>query len=285
MVWFSLTVLGLASFGLAGFVGGYAAPRRHYRLPLKKEAPEIESLLFPVVFGVPVFLWMAFSTSLSAAFLIGGGLLLGGLALGWYYYHVNRTKVMGITGTIGSGKSLVGKLLEEEGIPVIDTDHVVHRLLASDAQVHLALRARFGDEIFLPDGGIDRKKLRFIFKDEKAKKDLEAVLHPRVRAEVRRLVAEMHGKHRWVAVLVPLLFEANLEGDYDFIVTVIARDEVVRVRLKKRDNLTDEEVDVRLAAQFPQDEKARRSHRVLDNSDTVDDTRFQVKQLLGELSY
>ncbi len=283
MVWFSLVVLGLASFGLAGFCLGFAAPRRDRRLPLRQEAPQIESLLFPVVFAAPLYLWLAWSLWTSASVVVATSLFAGGLIAGCYYYRVSRAKVIGITGTIGSGKSLVGTILAEEGVPVIDTDHVVHRLLASDPLVHTALRARFGDDIFLPSGEIDRKKLRFIFKDKQAKADLEAVLHPRVKSECRRLIAELRG-HRRVAVLVPLLFEAKMEGEYDEVWTVVASEEVVRARVKKRDNLTDDEVSARLAAQFPQEEKVKRSDRVLDNSGTIDDTRQVVKRTLAKLS-
>lgn len=281
MSWFQLLVFGVTSFGFAGFYLGYWFPDRSRRV--KEEWPDLESILFPVVFATPLYLWLAYALWTPASAIVAGALFSGAFLAGCYYYRVNRTKVMGVTGTIGSGKSLVGTLLAEQGIHVIDTDHVVHRLLKSDPHVHRLLRARFGDDIFLPVGGIDRAKLRFIFKDEVAKKDLEAILHPRVRMEVRREIAALRG-HKWVAVQVPLLFEAKLEGDYDEIWTVIASDEVVRQRVKKRDNLSDAEVDLRLKAQFPQEEKARRSHRVLDNSGTIDDTRALVAKIVAELA-
>lgn len=280
MTWFSLLVLGAASFGILGFYLGFWFPNRKRRV--KEEWPDLESWLFPVVFATPLYLWLAYTLWAPAAIVVASGLFFGAFTAGCYYYRVNRTKVIGITGTIGSGKSLVGKLLAEEGMHVIDTDHVVHELLRSDPHVHRLLRARFGDDIFLPVGGIDRKKLRFVFQDAAAKKDLEAILHPRVRQTCRELIAQRSGD-KWVAVQVPLLFEAKLESEYDEIWTVVARDEVVRERLKKRDGLTDAEVDLRLKAQFPQAEKARRSHRVLDNSGTIDDTRALVKQVLRQL--
>ena len=281
MSWFSLLMLGATSFGCAGFYLGYWCPNRSRRV--KEEWADLESILFPVVFAAPLYLWLAWSLFTLSSVVVAAALFAGAFVAGCYYYRVNRTKVIGVTGTIGSGKSLVGTLLAEQGMHVIDTDHVVHRLLKSDPHVHRLLRARFGDDIFLPVGGIDRAKLRFIFKDDAAKKDLEAILHPRVRMEVRREIAALRGQ-KWAAVLVPLLFEAKLEADYDEIWTVVASDEVVRQRVKKRDNLSDAEVDLRLKAQFPQEEKARRSHRVLDNSGTIDDTRALVKKTLDELA-
>lgn len=283
MTWFCAGLFSLACAGGIGYVLGYAFPNRRRRLPLLTEAPWLRALVPLILVSALPFIVVASEVGIIASLTVAVALVLCGVAAGWYHYRVGETRAIGITGTIGSGKSLVGKLLADMGIPVIDTDHVVHRLLASDKEVHELLRARFGNDIFLPEGGVDRKKMRFVFKDEEAKRYLESVLHPRVRLECRRFVAAQRGKHRWAAVLVPLLFEAGLDGEYDEIWTVIANDEVVRARLKKRDGLTDEEVNLRLAAQFPQAEKARRSTRVLDNSGTVQDMQTIVKATLALL--
>src|SRR5271156_6190816 len=118
--------------------------------------------------------------------------------------------LVGITGTIGSGKSTVGKILASMGVPVIDTDLVVHELLSTPNAVRAAVVERFGSEITKPDAGgaIDREKLgAIVFHDQQARRDLEAITHPAVLLECRRRAQE-HKDRKVVAFLVPLLFEA-----------------------------------------------------------------------------
>lgn len=230
---------------------------------------------------------LSFPLHLSNPFTLIAGILLG--AAGACYHMRSRfgttsskvkTRVVGITGTIASGKSLVGKLLEEYKIPVLDTDHIAHDVQAHDQEVRAALRKRFGDSVFKANGELDRKKLgAVVFNDKTALDDLNHIVHPAVIRECRRRIAEFKDA-AMVAVLVPLLFEAGLEGEYDEIWTVTARDEVVRERLKARDRISDEEADKRIKSQFSQKEKIARSHHVIDNSGTVDDTRGQVLALL-----
>lgn len=223
--------------------------------------------------------------------LLAAAILLLG-ALSWYHccrragsrVVNNSILVIGVTGPRASGKSTVGRFFQGKGVTVIDTDPVVHKLLATNQEVKDAIRRRFGDGVFDAAGEIVRKALSdIIYVDHKAKRDLEQILHPLTVLECRRLIAEeaKAGK-RAVAVLVPLLFEAGLEKEYDLIVAVIVNEPILRARMKKRDNLTDAQVDERLAAQLPQEEKARRAHRVIDNSGTEEETGRQVHELLSE---
>lgn len=191
-----------------------------------------------------------------------------------------ETKVVGITGTIASGKSLVGNLLEELGVPVLDTDHIGHDVQKNDQEVRAALRKRFGDGVFKANGDVDRKALgRIVFNDRAALNDLNGIIHPAIMRECRRRIAAL-GAVPLVAVQVPLLFEAGLENEYDEIWTVTASDAVVRERLKARDGISDEEATKRINAQFPQQKKIEGSDYVIDNSGTIDDTRRQVVELL-----
>jgi dephospho-CoA kinase len=195
----------------------------------------------------------------------------------------SRTRVIGITGIIGSGKSLVGSILREKDIPVIDTDDIVHELLAHDEKITDALTKLFGSSILGANGYIDRNRLgSLVFNDPTARQQLEQIVHPVVIAEHKRMVAALPG-HPVVAVLAPLLFEAGVAGEFNEIWTVIADEPVLRARLKARSNMSNAEIDARLAAQWKQDDKAARSHRVIDNSGTVDDTRRQVEMLLAAL--
>lgn len=192
------------------------------------------------------------------------------------------SKIVGITGTIASGKSLVGKILQELGVPVLDTDHVAHDVQKHDDEVKGAIKKRFGVSVFAVDGEIDRKALgKIVFDDKQALSDLNAIIHPAIVTECNRQIEALPDKPL-VAVLVPLLFEAKVEGRYDEIWTVIASEDVVRKRLKERDGISDEEVEKRLRAQFPQAEKMRRSHHVIDNSGTEAETREQVQNLISK---
>jgi dephospho-CoA kinase len=193
------------------------------------------------------------------------------------------TVIVGITGTIGSGKSTVGRLLEEHGVPVFDTDHMVHAMLSDDGPVRAAVVARFGAGIQNTNGAINRPKLgAIVFADPKCRKDLEAIVHPAVRRRVKELVDE-HKDEQVVAFLVPLLFEAGTEAQYDQIWTVVSDEETLRKRLISRDNMTDAQADRRLAAQMPQSEKAARAHTVIDNSGSLEQTKEEVNIALERL--
>ncbi len=200
----------------------------------------------------------------------------------------NEVTVIGITGTIGSGKSTVGQILQESGIPVIDTDKVVHGLLDSDADTKKMIKKHFPSAIKATASGeheqIDRKQLaKIIFKDQEAKTTLEIILHPRVRQICRQRVTELADKNKIIAVLVPLLFEANLKSQYDQVWTIIVAEPILRQRLMKRDGFSPQEIDLRLAGQMSQQEKANLADKVLDNSGDENQLRQKVGQLLDQL--
>jgi dephospho-CoA kinase len=185
------------------------------------------------------------------------------------------SKLLGITGTIGSGKSTVGAILQAKGITVVDTDTIVHELLANSPSVKQRVMARFGT--------VDRGQLgALVFRDRKAKEDLEAILHPETIEACRQIAGEL-AHEKVIAFLVPLLFEAKLEGEYDQIWSVQVDAEKLRERLKKRNGFTDEEIDARLANQLSQEVKAEKAHFVIDNSGTAEETQAQVEKLLGGL--
>jgi dephospho-CoA kinase len=199
--------------------------------------------------------------------------------------------VIGITGTIGSGKSTLGNILLQRGVPVIDTDKIVHELLASDDEVKMLIKEHFPSAIEIkgsgPDITISRKKLAgIIFQDAGAKKQLELILHPRVRQVCQQQIREkanLPNKARLVAVLVPLLFESKLQSMYDTTWTVIADEKILRQRLSKRDGLSEEEIDMRLAGQMTQEQKAKLADEVLDNSGDENELADKVSRLIEGL--
>ena len=198
----------------------------------------------------------------------------------------HRPYVIGITGTIGSGKSGVGAVLKEMNIPVIDTDVVVHDLFSNDDALKTAIRSRFGNDTILTRDGseiVDRQALgKIVFADASARKDLEGIVHPATIEETQRRI-EHSGVSDLVAVLVPLLFEAGLEKHYDEIWAIYTDEKTLRTRLSARDNLNEEEVEKRLAAQLPQKEKVSRSDETINNSGTIEQTKQQVVSLIEKV--
>lgn len=193
---------------------------------------------------------------------------------------MSKPFLVGITGVIGAGKSLVGSLLQKRGFTVIDTDEVVHDLFATNVDLRNLIARRFGVEI-VRQGFVDRENLgRMVFDSPGARKDLEAIVHPATLAETSLRIAQ-HSDHKVIFILVPLLFEAGLEDLYDDIWTVVVNDrkELVR-RIASRNGMSTGDAEKRLAAQMPQEEKAKRATHVIDNSGTVEETDAQIGKLV-----
>ena len=197
---------------------------------------------------------------------------------------MSKPFVIGITGTIGSGKSAVGNILEDIGVPVIDSDKVVHELFATNKILKDRLVSEFGPGV-LSDGssGIDRKALgRIVFTDPKAREQLEDIVHPLTIEACLRELAK-YSNESIVAILVPLLFEAAPHLGYDAIWAVTTSEETLLSRLTARDNMTVDQAKQRLAAQFSQERKAQGAHNVIDNSGTLQYTKDQVVSLIDQI--
>jgi len=209
--------------------------------------------------------------------------------------------VLGVTGSISSGKSTVGRILSELGITVIDTDMLVHELLARDISTKRAIVEQFGDSVLssdllpvetkqkatcsakIQDHPIDRKKLgQIVFASEEARRKLEKIVHPNTILSLRRRIDELKNE-AVVAVLVPLLFESKLQNEYDQIWTVYTAEDTLRKRLKARDNMSDNEIENRLKAQMPQEQKVKLATQVIDNSFSEAETERQVKLLVEKI--
>ena len=193
-----------------------------------------------------------------------------------------------VTGGLACGKSLVGSLLEQMQVPVLDTDRVGHELLARSQPVIRRVKAQFGPRIVGPDGAVDRGRLgRRVFADATQRQALNRILHPRIRKIVAAWVrdegpgpgARRNGVR---VVLVPLVFEVGWEKDWDCLVCVGAPDPVQRARLKQR-GLSDSEIRARMGAQLPVEEKMRRADYVIFNAGTVDALHRQVKDVYRQI--
>jgi len=188
-----------------------------------------------------------------------------------------------ITGNIASGKTLIESLLNEEGIITIDTDKIVHELLSQDKEIIEKFNNLFDTEIKDTEGKIDRKKVaNIVFNDKKMLEQLEKILHPEVKKVVDKFFEQNKDK-KIVAVSVPQLYETGWEVYFDYVLLIIADDKVRLERLLKRNNITEDAAQKRLAVQIPQKEKIKKADFVINNSEDIENTRLQLKQILEEL--
>ena len=199
--------------------------------------------------------------------------------------QTNETYLIGVTGSYGTGKSLVGEILSEFGVHVIDTDHIVKEILASENDISKLIVNEFGSIVCKSLNGefIDRKELAdIVFKDEGRRKKLESFVHPEVGKRLTALITDNRDK-KVIAVLIPLLFEVNLQESYNETWCVICKEEIQLKRLKKK-GITPDQALSRIKSQMPLDKKAALSDFVINNSDSEENTREQVKNRLKRLA-
>ncbi|MCX7625074.1 MAG: dephospho-CoA kinase [Candidatus Sumerlaeaceae bacterium] len=192
--------------------------------------------------------------------------------------------ILGLTGTIGSGKSTVARMIHElSGAPVIDADEIAHRVQLPGGPAFREILNEFGHEIVAPDGSIDRQKLgEIVFRDEAKLKRLNEIVHPKVRDEEIRLLEQLRARPL-VVFMVPLLLENGLQAKVDRVAVVVTNDSVRRQRLKQRNGWSDSEIDRRLSAQWSDEEKMAFADFIIDNSGSLDETREQVRYMLVAL--
>ncbi len=186
--------------------------------------------------------------------------------------------VLGLTGSIGMGKSTAARFFAEAGVPVHEADAVVHRLYESDAVP--AIESAFpGTSV---GGAIDRPRLAArVLDDNVAIKRLEAIVHPLVRAAETRFLAEALARGARLVVLdIPLLLETGGERRVDAVVVVSAPPEVQRARVLARADMTPAKLDSILARQTPDAEKRRHAHFIVDSSRSFDSARAQIHGIL-----
>jgi len=193
--------------------------------------------------------------------------------------------VIGLTGGVATGKSTVARYLRELGVPVIDADQLAREVVEPGEPALEEIRQRFGLGVIDAGGRLDRAALgAIVFRDEQARKDLEAIVHPRIRSRMRAMIEEYRRRGEPVVVCdIPLLFETGVGLDWvDRTVVVYVPREVQKARLMARNGYTAEEAERRIAAQLPTEEKARRADAVIDNSGDLDQTYRQVHRLWKE---
>jgi dephospho-CoA kinase len=196
--------------------------------------------------------------------------------------------VLGVTGSIGMGKSTVSNMLQEMGIPVHDADATVHKLLAAGGKGVQPVAALFPDALAQDANGqdmIDRAALgKIVFADPAKKKQLEDILHPMVRDDSAAFKAEMEkAGHKVIVFDIPLLFETGGESRVDAVLCVSAAADVQKARVLARPGMTEERFNHVLSQQMPDAEKRARADYVVTTDISFDDTRAQLKTVLEKL--
>jgi dephospho-CoA kinase len=179
---------------------------------------------------------------------------------------VTRRFTIGLTGGIGSGKSSVAQAFEVHGVEVVDADALAHRLTAPCGAAIPAIRAEFGAEVIDADGALDRARMRRLaFSDAGARKRLEAILHPMIRAETERLVCV--ARSQYVILMIPLLVESGAPRDRcDRVLVVDCPEEEQIRRVTARSGLPRAEVEAIMATQASRADRLAAADDVVDNS-------------------
>ncbi len=189
---------------------------------------------------------------------------------------------VGLTGSIGMGKSTVAAMFAAEGVPVFDADAAVHRLQGPGGAVVAAIEARFPGTT--GEGGVNRTSLaEAVLGDDAAMKALEAIVHPAVGAE-RAAFLSAHADAPIVVFDVPLLFETGGDAQVDAVVVVSAAPAVQRARTLARPGMTPAKFDAILARQTPDAEKRARADHVIPTDCSLDETRAAVRRTIAALA-
>jgi dephospho-CoA kinase len=190
--------------------------------------------------------------------------------------------VLGLTGSFGSGKSVVASMFAALGAVIIDADDIAKEVVRPETPAFQEIIEVFGSEVVGNNGALDRKRLAaLVFQDAAKREALNRIVHPRVRKRELELLSH-YKNHPLVILSVPLLFENRMEHLVDRTVVVVVNEAERVRRLIEQQGLTPEEIQCRLHAQMPQEEKRKRADFVIDNSGSLDETRAQVEQLAAK---
>ena len=183
--------------------------------------------------------------------------------------------IVGLTGGIGSGKSVVGNFFTELGIDVIDADHVSKNILDENISAKKLFVEHFGDKFIDKNNNIDRALLRDeIFKDENKKEALESIIHPLVREEIFNFIKNSQSIYK--IVMVPLIYETNSQDFYDKILVVECSEENQINRASKRDNKTNDDIMNIIKNQATSEQRKSIADEVINNDSSLNELKNQV---------
>jgi dephospho-CoA kinase len=193
-------------------------------------------------------------------------------------------KLFGLTGGVGMGKSTATKLLEDRGVAVVDTDIIAREVVQPGQEALEEVKKRFGNEIVGSDGQLRRGELaRLVFADSEMRRDLELILHPRIRQVWRGRIERWRAEGKPMGVVViPLLFETGAEKHFDATICMACRAETQHRRLLER-GWTGEQIRSRIEAQFSVEKKMALADFVIWTEGEVDTNRLQLDRVISFL--
>ena len=190
-----------------------------------------------------------------------------------------------LTGGIATGKSYVANKFREAGVPIVDADVLSREVVAPGTAGLAAVRKRFGPDSVRRDGTMDRVRIaQIVFKDKRARLDLEAIIHPAVQKAIDEFFATLPRRTPFALADIPLLFETGRENQFNAVVVVACPRELQLQRLMERNKLSREDAERRLNAQLPIDQKVKKATHVIRTDGTFEATDTQVAELLKKLS-
>ena len=195
-------------------------------------------------------------------------------------------KLIGLTGSIATGKSTVARVFKDLGFYVIDADEIAHSVYKKGEKAYFEILKAFGKSILDENGEINRKKLgKLVLNDKKKLSLLEKIVHPLVeqkRLEILRRIKN-EDPRAFVIYDVPLLFEKNLKSMFDCVIVVYVPQEIQIKRLMKRDRISKDEALKKVSLQLSIEEKKRLADIVIDNSKTLKETQKQVEDIVKKI--
>lgn len=186
-------------------------------------------------------------------------------------------KVLGLTGGIATGKTTVVNIFKERGYPIVDGDVIAREVVQPGKEGLVAIVEKFGTEILLENGQLNRKKLgAIIFSDDNKRKQLDSTLGPFIRTEIIKQIEQEKKRNQLVIADIPLLYEYHYESLVDKVAVVYIPETLQLKRLMARNQLTKEEAFSRIKSQWSIEEKKKKADIVFDNQGTLAETKTQV---------
>ena len=190
-----------------------------------------------------------------------------------------------LTGGIATGKSYVATRLREAGVPIVDADVLAREVVSPGSPALSAIRKRFGPDAVRRDGTMDRVRVgQIVFKDKRARLDLEAIIHPAVIKAINDFFNALPKRTPFAVADIPLVFETGREKEFDVIVVVACPREMQLQRVMERNKLSKEDAERRLSAQLPIDQKVKKATHVIRTDTTFEETNAQVDELIKKLA-